>query len=183
MQSHRRRLTAVLVAVLGLAAASAATAHAATPCWKRVLLDWSKDGVISQHYSPRCLRQAMKNAPEDLRDYSSIIDDINAALIDATGGGRGSNGPNGGNGNGNGSMGPTGNPNSKGTGMGKRVVAGAGTPASAPGHSRSFPLPLILLGAVLLASSLAAGSPPLIRRFRTRFPRLRPSAGSVRPPS
>jgi hypothetical protein len=182
---RRRLLLAALTALLALTAASASTARAADPCWKRVLVDWSKDGVISHQYSPRCLRQAMKHTPEDLRDYSSIIDDINAALIDATGGGGRSNGPNiRGGGSGNGSMGPTGNPSAKGrTGAGKRVVAGAGTPASAPAHSRSVPLPLILLGAVLLASALAAGSPPLVKRFRGRFPRLRPSTGSVRPPS
>ena len=49
-----------------------------------------------------------------------------------------------------------------------------------------------LLGAVVLfevgspwvaGKSLAAASPALYKRFRTRFPRLRPTPGSVRPPA
>jgi hypothetical protein len=65
----------------------------------------------------------------------------------------------------------------------KRVVPDAGTAASAPGRSHPIPLPLILLACVLGVAALAAGSPPLVRRFRGRFPRLRPAAGSVRPPA
>ena len=81
----RRRLAlALLAAVLGVAAtAQTATAAAKTACWRRVIEDWSKDGVINGHYSAKCLRQAIKKTPEDLRDYSSIVDDINAALVDA----------------------------------------------------------------------------------------------------
>src|SRR5919202_5950896 len=94
MQS-RRLVLAVLVAALGVAgAAPAATAAVAKkkPCYKRVIDDWSRDGVINGHYSAKCLRQAIKKTPEDLRDYSSIVDDINAALIDSTGAAGGRNG-------------------------------------------------------------------------------------------
>ena len=128
----------------------------------------------------------MNKAPEDLKDYSSILDDIHAALLDALAGGGISNGPN----NGGGTMGgSSGGPNAPGnaspriTAKAKRAVANAGTPASAPGHSREIPLPLILLGCVLAVAALAAGSPALIKQFRTRFPRLRPGPGSVRPPA
>ena len=182
----RRLLLAALVAALGVAAATPSVAHA-EPCWHRVIMDWTKDGVITpKRYSPRCLREAIKKTPEDLRDYSSIVDDINAALLDALGG------PTNGNG---GTMGPSSGP---GAGGGvdapgnasprigekaKKAVQHAGTPASAPGHDRNIPLPLILLACVVALSGLATGSPPLIKRFRTRFPRLKPSAGSVRPPA
>jgi hypothetical protein len=184
-----RLLVAAIAAALGIAAGAPAIAHAQQPCWKRVVADWARDGVISKHYSPRCLRKAMNNAPEDLKDYSSILDDIHAALLDALAGGGVSNGSN----NGGGTMGP---PSTQGSGVNapanapprvsakaKRAVADAGTPASAPSHSREIPLPLILLGCVLAVAGLAAGSPALIRRFRTRFPRLRPAHGSVRPPA
>ena len=175
----RRRLAlALLVAVLGVAAtAQTATAAAKTACWRRVIEDWSKDGVINGHYSAKCLRQAIKKTPEDLRDYSSIVDDINAALIDSTGAAGGRNG---------------GNPKIPGAQPGtsrkslrvaKKFVPAAGTPASEPGHDRSFPLPLIILGAIILAGAIAAASPYGIRRLRTRFPRLRPTPGSVRPPA
>jgi hypothetical protein len=192
-----RLFAATFLAALAGAAAVPSVAHA-TPCWKRVIDDWSKDGVITNHYSPRCLRQAIKHTPEDLRDYSPILDDINAALFDATGGRSGSNGPgnhggsSGGAGAGgssgsgppdSGSMGPTGNPNSKSTGNGKLVVPMAGTADSAPSHSREVPLPLIVLGSVLLLATLAAASPPIYRRLRSRFPRPRAAADSVRPQS
>lgn len=194
MPSARLLLATVVAVLAGLAAVpSGASAAAAEPCWQRVIDDWTKDGVISHHYSPRCLRQAIKNMPEDLRDYSPILDDINAALFDATGGRGGSNGPNNGGGSGgagpgsgpgdSGSMGPTGNPNANSNGSGKLVVPFAGTSASAPSHSRALPLPLIILGAVLLLGALAAGSPPLYRRLRGHFPRLREPADSVRPHS
>jgi len=74
-----RLLIAALAVLVSLVAASPSVAHAATPCWKRVINDWTADGQINGHYSPHCLRQAIKNTPEDLRDYSSIDDDINAA--------------------------------------------------------------------------------------------------------
>ena len=181
-----RLLVAAIAATLGIAAGTPAIAHAQQPCWKRVVADWAQDGVVSKQYSPRCLREAMNNAPEDLKDYSSILDDIHAALLDALAGGGISNGPN----NGGGTMGgSSGGPNAPGnaspriTAKAKRAVANAGTPASAPGHSREIPLPLILLGCVLAVAALAAGSPALIKQFRTRFPRPRPAHGSVRPPA
>lgn len=185
----RRLLLAALVAALGVAAATPSVARA-EPCWHRVIMDWTKDGVISRHYSPRCLREAIKKTPEDLRDYSSIIDDINAALLGALGGP--TNGTNNGGGNGGGTMGgpsgqggvdAPGNASPRITEKAKRAVANAGTPASIPGRDRSVPLPLILLGCVVGLAALAAGSPPLIRRLQTRFPRLKPAAGSVRPPT
>src|SRR5258705_411900 len=76
-----RLLIAALAVSVSLLTASPSVAHASTPCWKQVISDWTKDGQINGQYSPHCLRQAIKNTPEDLRDYSSIIDDINAALI------------------------------------------------------------------------------------------------------
>jgi hypothetical protein len=182
----RRLLLAALVAALGVAAAAPSVARA-EPCWQRVIKDWTKDGVITKRYSPHCLRTAIKKTPEDLRDYSSIIDDINAALLDSLGGGT-TNGPNDG-----GTMGPRAGgdagPEAKGNASprigekAKRAVPDAGTAASAPADATRIPLPLILLASVLAACVLAVASPPLIKRFRTRFPRLRPGPGSVRPPA
>jgi hypothetical protein len=192
--ARARLLVAAIAAALGIAAGTPAVAHAQQPCWKRVVADWARDGVISKQYSPSCLRKAMNNAPEDLKDYSSILDDIHAALLDALAGGGISNGPNSGGGPNNGggtTSGPGANSGPEAPGnapprisaKAKRAVADAGTPASAPGHSREIPLPLILLGCVLAVAGLAVASPALIRRFRTRFPRLRPAHGSVRPPA
>ena len=69
---------AVTVGLL-LAAFSAAPAGASTPCWKQVWNDWSNNRPIG-HYPLHCYREAIKNLPEDARDYSSAADDILAAL-------------------------------------------------------------------------------------------------------
>jgi hypothetical protein len=55
----------------------------------------------------------------------------------------------------------------------ERAVPHAGTSQSIPDSSRTLPLPLLILGTVALAALLAAASPPLIQRLRTRFPRTR----------
>ena len=56
-----------------------AQAAAGTPCWKKVLNDWSNGRAIKV-YPLHCYRDAIRNLPEDLRDYSSAADDIQAAL-------------------------------------------------------------------------------------------------------
>jgi hypothetical protein len=72
----------VLIAIavgLALALFLPARATAATPCWKKVLNDWSKGRAIGV-YPLHCYRDAIKNLPEDVRDYSNAADEINAAL-------------------------------------------------------------------------------------------------------
>jgi len=68
-----------LTAGLALAALMPGRAVAATPCWKQVLNDWSKGRAIGV-YPLHCYRDAIKNLPEDVRDYSNAADDISAAL-------------------------------------------------------------------------------------------------------
>jgi hypothetical protein len=176
----RRLVIAALVAVVCLLATGPSVAHAATPCWKRVIKDWTVDGRIDGTYSPHCLRQAINHVPEDLRDYSSIVDDINAALLGPSGPGSGNG--SGFSGNGGGTPGGT-NPGGAGKPSPKqaqrqaeKVVPHAGTAESIPDSSRTLPLPLLILAAVALAAMLAAASPPLIKRVRTRFPRSRAPA-------
>jgi hypothetical protein len=72
-------LLAAITAGLLVAAFTPAPAAAATPCWKQVLNDWSNNRPIG-HYPLHCYRDAIRNLPEDLRDYSSAADDILAAL-------------------------------------------------------------------------------------------------------
>jgi hypothetical protein len=64
---------------LVLAAALPGTAAAKTPCWKKVLNDWSRGRPIGT-YPLHCYRDAIRHLPEDLRDYSSAADDIAAAM-------------------------------------------------------------------------------------------------------
>jgi hypothetical protein len=185
----RRLLFIVVVACATVPAVSPAVAHAATPCYKRVIADWTADNVVNGHYSAACLRKAIKKTPEDLRDYSSIIDDINAALL---GGVTLKNGTNNGNGSGNGSgPGPGSTPGPATSQQqakaaqrrAQRAVPRAGTKESIPSSSRRLPLPLLILAGIALAGLLAAAAPPLIKRYRNRFPRPRPTPGSVRHPS
>ena len=171
-----RLLIAALAVSVSLLTASPSVAHAATPCWKQVISDWTADGQINGHYSPHCLRQAIKNAPEDLRDYSPIIDDINAALIGTL---TVKNGTNGGGGS-SGSPGPGGTTPGqlslspkKAKKRAEQAVPHAGTPESIPSDSRTIPLPLLIMAGIVAAALLAAASPPLIQRLRARFPRTR----------
>ena len=169
-----RLLLAALAAAVSLLAASPSVAYAGTPCAKRVISDWTKDGQINGNYSQHCLRQAYRSVPPDLADYSSILDDITAAMIGS--GTTPQNGPN--NRGGGGGPTATSGPASKLTPkeakkQAESAVPHAGTSQSIPESSRSLPLPLLILGAVALAALLAAASPPLIQRLRTRFPRTR----------
>jgi len=72
-------LLVALAAGLLLAVLLPGRAAAATPCWKQVLNDWSNGRAIGT-YPLHCYRDAIRNLPEDLRDYSSASDDIEAAL-------------------------------------------------------------------------------------------------------
>jgi len=168
-----RLILVALAAAVSLLAASPSVAHAGTPCAKRVINDWTKDGQINGNYSQHCLRQAYRSVPPDLADYSSILDDITAAMI-----GSGTTPQNGPNNRGGGGPTATSGPTSKLTPeeakkQAESAVPHAGTSQSIPDSSRSLPLPLLILCAVALAALLAAASPPLIQRLRTRFPRTR----------
>ena len=87
------RITAVSVlvaAVLGTAAlAFAATpASAATPCWKQILNEWTDAGRVSADYEVHCYSEAINHVPEDLAQYTGIIDDITTARQQAARGTR-----------------------------------------------------------------------------------------------
>jgi hypothetical protein len=157
----------VLIAIaagLALALFLPGRAVAAPPCWKKVLNDWSNNRAIGV-YPLHCYRDAIRNLPEDLRDYSSAADDINAALQAqiAHRENRTTQGINpfaGGNSNGNGGNGSAtgGDPSSSAY---RRAVDNLGT-----SNADAVPIPLLVLaslGAALLA--LAAGM-TLTKRLR-----------------
>src|SRR5262249_22971316 len=144
----RRLSVAVLaIAVVSLlaVAASPSVAHAAEPCWQRVLDDWTKDGKLDGQYSPRCLRQAIKHTPEDLRDYSSIDDDIQAALLGHFGASSGQNGGGSGTGSGSGGNGQKQLTPTEAQQRAEKAVPHAGTAQSVPDTSRPLPIPLLIL--------------------------------------
>lgn len=80
---HRQAAIPVLVAAV-LAASLVALAlpgtAAAKSCAQQIIDDWSLHGQLTRTYPTHCYREALDAVPEDLRDYSSITDDIQAAL-------------------------------------------------------------------------------------------------------
>lgn len=77
------RLIAASVAavVLGVFAltVTAPPASAQTACWKQIQDDWVDDGIIQGVYPLHCYSEAIKHVPNDLQQYTGIIDDISAA--------------------------------------------------------------------------------------------------------
>jgi hypothetical protein len=80
---HRRAAT---LSVLGATFAAALLVlalpgtAAAKSCAQQVIDDWTQHGALTRTYSVQCLQAALDAVPEDLRDYSNITDDIQAAL-------------------------------------------------------------------------------------------------------
>jgi len=148
-------LAAVTVGVL-LAAFTAAPAAAKAPCWKQVLNDWSNSRAIG-HYPLHCYREAIRNLPEDLRDYSSAADDILAALQAEISNRDNRTPQSAGGGNGNGKTHPS--PSAY-----RRAIDNLGT-----SNADSLPIPLIVLGALgalLLASAAGLAGTKRIRAHR-----------------
>jgi len=81
----RHRLAAILpffVAALaaGLLVLALPGTAAAESCAQRVIDDWSRHGELTHSYPIHCLRAALDQVPEDVRDYTSFTDDVEAAL-------------------------------------------------------------------------------------------------------
>ena len=140
------------------------TAAAKTPCWKQVLNDWSNGRAIGV-YPLHCYRDAIRNLPEDVRDYSGAADDIQAALQAQIGKRT------------NRSIQSNGLPSSR---KGKNSDSAGGPPSSAyrsaidklgTSNADSLPIPLLVLaslGAFLLALAAGMTTTKRIRALRAR---------------
>jgi hypothetical protein len=146
------------------------------PCWERVIDDWLDNGTIDRQYPTACLQQALKHVPEDLRDYSNLPDEINAALQDSLRGGGGANG--GANPGSNSGGDDSGNPEGKARKLQaapprsvyRRAIDNLGTTSA-----DSLPIPLLVLAGLGTALLLTAGGLAARRRIRaTRAPRPSP---------
>jgi len=188
MQRRSAATTVALIGVLaGVTAAlvAPATAGAATPCWKRVINQWLDNKPIATTYKPSCYQQALKNIPEDLRDYSDISDAISAALQASLRGGSGG-------GTGGSGTAPSGSGNSSGNGSGGsstknpegKVRSLQGVPAPSiyrkaidnlgTTKADSFPIPLLVLAGLGTALLLTAAGLAAHKRLKARP---RPPAG------
>jgi cobalamin biosynthesis Mg chelatase CobN len=156
-----------------------AQAAAATPCWKKVLNDWSNGRAIGS-YPLHCYRDAIRHLPEDLRDYSSASDDINAAMqaqiarrgtrspqsVDSSSSSNGQDNGSGGTGGSGGGSGPTATRANAGPDRSayRRTIDSLGT-----SNADSLPIPLLVLasvGALLLAAAAALGTTKRVRAVR-----------------
>jgi hypothetical protein len=148
---------AVVLGVLALAF-SAAPASAATPCWKQVLNEWTANpsGYVSGDYPLHCYGDAINHVPEDLAQYTGVIEDIQSARQRAARGTRTvqSHRP-------SSSTEPTSNDPRGG-------VYNSAIDKLGPTNSDSLPLPLLIL-AGLAAIMVAAGAAGLAtRHLRSR---------------
>ena len=162
----RSAVTSLLVAFAAglLLLALPGTAAAKTPCWEQVLNDWSNNRPIGV-YPLHCYRDAIRNLPEDLRDYSAAADDIQAALQAQIGKRT------------NRSIQSNGLPSSR---KGKNSDSAGGPPSSAyrsaidklgTNNADSLPIPLLVLASVggfLLALAAAMTTAKRIRGLRAR---------------
>ena len=57
-----------------------AQAHAAAPCRDRIFNDWYADGKIASTYPHACYVDALGHIPTDADQYSSLREDITAAM-------------------------------------------------------------------------------------------------------
>jgi len=142
---------AVVLGVLALAV-SAPPASAKTPCWKQVLNEWTanQDGYISADYPLHCYNDAIRHVPEDLAQYTGVIENIQAARLRAARGTRTLQGRS--------QTRPQATPNDPSAGVYNSALGKLG-----PTNSDSLPLPLLIL-AGLAAIMVAAGGAGLVSR-------------------
>jgi hypothetical protein len=159
------------------ALASPAAAPAREPCYKQLIDDWLADGRIDKTYQRQCYTEAKRHLPADLRDYSSLPDDIDRALQGVVHHSGGSGSGNGGSprrsvpGIGGGDTGGSGDTSASGppvhpgksNGLFGRVIDWLG-----PSNADSVPLPLIILAAVGLLLLAAGGAGYAARRIQAR---------------
>ncbi len=74
----KRLLLVSLLAVLVFAVP--AQAHAAAPCRDKIFNDWYADGKIASTYPHACYVDALRHIPTDADEYSSLRQDITAAM-------------------------------------------------------------------------------------------------------
>jgi hypothetical protein len=159
-------LAVTFLAVVGVMALGASPAYAAKPCWERVLDDWLDNGRIDGVYSARCIEDARKHLPEDVRAYSDIEEKLDAELQE----------------NGRSAQGRGGSGGGGGPGAGGRRVIGEPEPDAGPRDegpiqsvlgkgttdASSIPLPLIILAALALILVAAGASGLVARKLKAR---------------
>src|SRR5262245_55176160 len=158
IRTARLIAASVAAAVLGAFALAVAAppASAQTACWKQIQDDWVDDGIIQGVYPLHCYNEAIKHVPNDLQQYTGIIDDITAARQQAS---RvrtlSSTKPR--------PPAPPAHPNDPDEGMYSSAMDKLG-----PTNSDSVPLPLLILAGLAAVMVLAGAAGLATRHVRAR---------------
>ena len=144
-------------------------AAAKTPCWRQVINDWVDNEQIDDTYPLHCYGDAIKHIPLDLRQYSSIVEDIQAARqqlvrsrekVRVTSSVKPRNT--------GGASNPLRNPRAAKAAEPRRGLFSATFDKVGPRNADSVPLPLLILAGLALLL-IAAGAAGLVaRRLRAR---------------
>ncbi|MFL5954436.1 MAG: hypothetical protein ACJ76I_10050 [Gaiellaceae bacterium] len=159
----------LLLAVLLVAVALPGTAGASgTPCRNKIFNDWYRDGKIASTYPIGCYRDALKHVQPDAAIYSSLIDDVRAAMRAAMRRSHGLTAPK--------QVGH--GPRALGAGAVKGTVASVQTggppkravakPQGVVAAASGAPLPILLLGGLALALVAAGAIGAGVRHIRSR---------------
>jgi len=149
---------------------SAPPAAAQTPCWRQIINDWLDNEQINDTYPLHCYGDAIKHIPDDLAQYSSVIEDIQSArqqLVRNRQNVRRTQSvkPKGG-----GPQNPIRNPSQKATKAAEppRKLFTAAFNKVGPRNADSVPLPLIILAGLAMLLIAAGGAGLVSRRLRAR---------------
>jgi hypothetical protein len=148
-------VAAVVLGVFALTV-TAPPASAQTACWKQIIDDWVNDGAIEGVYPLHCYGEAINHVPNDLAQYTGIIDDITAARQQAARGVRTTQAHKPAL-----SSEPTSNDPSGG-------VYNQAIDKLGPTNSDSLPLPLLILAGLALIMVAAGGAGLATRHLRAR---------------
>jgi hypothetical protein len=147
-------MTLALLSMIGLLATGAV--QAPTPsCAETVLNDWY-DGALDSIYDPECYQEALRRLPEDVRVYTTAVDDITRAMRQQLAADE--------------ATAPKGSARSL-SGVRKtqsREKAGAHVAVGQVTEARRPPLPLLLLAAVVVVLAAGTVGTAVARRVRRR---------------
>jgi hypothetical protein len=149
---------ALVVTALGAGVLTFGTAPAAaqTACWRQVINDWVKNDRVPATYPLHCYRQAIAHVPNDLRQYSSIEEDILAARQQAAR--RGSR-----------FLTAAGSPNQQNQNRDPQSgIYNQAIDSLSPTNADSMPLPLLILAGLSLILMTAGGAGLVTKRVRAR---------------
>ena len=148
-------VSALVVAALSAAAAAfASPASAESPCWRQIQNEWVKTDHVSSTYPLHCYREAIAHIPNDLRQYSSIEEDILAARQQAARGVR--------------TVQAHVDRNRSQTRDPQSGLYNQAMDSLSPTNANSMPLPLLILAGLSLILVAAGGAGLVTRRVKAR---------------